>query len=248
MAAVFIFGIPSLLLITNNHLSALMPRCSQRIGSPRRDVAETKLAPNFDGVTPAAFQIKTLPENSVTRNSRAKVLLRIPRDPKGRGRPGSEQVGPSLSGLLRASTTLHPHMPFAGAGQNAFVRELSRALPNPEAAAQALPSRRQKNPASGTRQTCSGYPGAYGKWDHNRRGCPVCYYAGAPSCCEAVKNEVKKNLSTIIAMAFVASLFVLPGCARKEAEAPRPTEAIRTTDANAVPGRPHHGADSHLLV
>jgi len=100
----------------------------------------------------------------------------------------------------------------------------SRALPNPEAAAQALPSRRQKNPASGTRQTSSGYPGAYGKWDHNRRGCPVYYYAGAPAYCEeAVKIEMKKNLSTIVAAAIVASLFMLPADAHpKKQKRPDP--------------------------
>ena len=49
--------------------------------------------------------------------------------------------------------------------------------------------------------------------------------------CEGVKIEMKKNLSTIIAAAIVASLF-----APQEAKAPRPTEATRSADANAVPG------------
>ena len=49
------------------------------------------------------------------------------------------------------------------------------------------------------------------------------YYACAPSYCEAVKNEVKKNLSTIIAVALVASLFVLPADARaKKQKRPDP--------------------------
>jgi hypothetical protein len=52
------------------------------------------------------------------------------------------------------------------------------------------------------------------KWDHNQRGCPVYYCTGAPCYCEAVKNEVTKNLSTVIAAAIVALLFVPPADAR----------------------------------
>jgi hypothetical protein len=42
----------------------------------------------------------------------------------------------------------------------------------------------------------------------------VYYYAGVPAYFEAVKIEMKKNLSTIIAAAIAASLFVLPADAR----------------------------------
>jgi Ni/Co efflux regulator RcnB len=52
----------------------------------------------------------------------------------------------------------------------------------------------------------------------------VYYYAGAPAYCEeAVKIEMKKNLSTIIAAAIVASLFMLPADARpKKQKRPDP--------------------------
>ncbi len=40
------------------------------------------------------------------------------------------------------------------------------------------------------------------------------YYAGAPSCCEAVKIEMKKHLGTIIGVAIATSLFMLPAEAR----------------------------------
>jgi hypothetical protein len=102
----------------------------------------------------------------------------------------------------------------------------SRALPDPARKSRPAPtpSCRSENPVSGTRQSCPGYLGAYGKWDHNRRGCPVYYYAGAPAYCEeAVKIEMKKNLSTIIAAAIVASLFMLPADARpKKQKRPDP--------------------------
>jgi hypothetical protein len=56
-----------------------------------------------------------------------------------------------------------------------------------------LLTRRSENPASGTRQCCPGYLGAYGKWDHNRCGCPVYHYTGAPSYSEAVNPSPAVN-------------------------------------------------------
>ena len=50
MTVVFIFGLPSLLLITNKHLSVRRPRCSQPIGSPRHDVAKTKGLPEVPAI------------------------------------------------------------------------------------------------------------------------------------------------------------------------------------------------------
>ena len=58
---------------------------------------------------------------------------------------------------------------------------------------------RQRNPRG-----CPSYLGAYGKWDHKLRAAVLCIITLAPFLlCEAVKNEVKKNLRTIIAAAIV---------------------------------------------
>ena len=58
MTVVFIFGLPSLLLITNKHLSVRRPRCSLPIDAPRHDVAKTKRFPEVPPIDQAAAHRK----------------------------------------------------------------------------------------------------------------------------------------------------------------------------------------------
>ena len=60
---------------------------------------------------------------------------------------------------------------------------------------------------------------------------------------------MKKNLVAVVAATIVAGLLVSPADARpKKQKRPDGQRRYEVPTRNAIAGRPHHRADSHLLV